>query len=42
MVDEILIANWGDQPRSGAAAKPHCMVRVAHAGHFAVMEVCDV
>jgi len=42
MVDEILIANWGDQPRSGEAAKPHCMVHVAHAGDFAVMEVCDV
>jgi len=42
MFDKILIANRGDQPRSGAAAKPHCMVRAAHAGDFAVMEVCDV
>ncbi len=42
MFTKILIANRGDQPRSGAAAKPHCMVRVAHAGDFAVLEVCDV
>jgi hypothetical protein len=35
MFDKILIANRGDQPRSGAAAKPHGMVRAAHAGDFA-------
>jgi len=42
MFDKILIANRGDQPRSGAAAKPHGVVRAAHSGDFAVMEVCDV
>jgi len=31
---KILIANRGDQPRSGAAAQPHRMVRAAHAGDF--------
>ncbi len=34
MFDKILIANRGDQPRSGAAAQPKRMVR-AHAGDFA-------
>jgi hypothetical protein len=24
MFEKILIANRGDQPRSGAAAQPHC------------------
>ena len=42
MFDKILIANRGDQTRSGAAAQPNGMVRVAHAGDFAEMEVCDV
>ena len=32
MFKKILIANRGDQPRSGAAAKPDCMLRAAHAG----------
>jgi hypothetical protein len=35
MFDKILIANRGDQPRSGAAAKPNGMVRAAHAGDCA-------
>ena len=35
MFDKILIANRGDQPRSGAAAQPKRRVRVAHAGDFA-------
>ncbi len=35
MFDKILIANWGDQPCSGAAAQPHGMVREAHTGDFA-------
>jgi hypothetical protein len=38
MFKKILIANRGDQPRSGAAAKPNGMVRVAHAGNFNPME----
>jgi hypothetical protein len=38
MFDKILIANRGDQPRSGAAAKPNCMVRAAHAGDCTPME----
>jgi len=35
---KILIANRGDQPRSGAAAKPNCLVREAHAGGFSAKE----
>ena len=31
---KILVANRGDQPRSGAAAKPNCLGREAHAGDF--------
>ncbi len=38
MFKKILIANRGDQPRSGAVAKPNCMVRVAHADNFNPME----
>jgi hypothetical protein len=38
MFTKILIANRGDQPRSGAAAKLHCMVRAAHTGDFNTME----
>jgi len=34
MFKKILIANRGDQPRSGAAAKLHCLMREAHAGDF--------
>jgi len=38
MFYKILIANRGDQPRSGAAAKLNCLMRVAHAGEFIPME----
>ena len=38
MFNKILIANRGDQPRSGAAAKPNCVVREAHAGDCSAME----
>ena len=34
MFKKILIANRGDQPQSGAAAKPNCMARVACAGDY--------
>jgi hypothetical protein len=34
MFTKILIANRGDQPRSGAAAKPHRVAREACAGDF--------
>ncbi len=39
MFKKILIANRGDQPRSGAAAKPNFLVRAAHAGDCSAMEV---
>jgi hypothetical protein len=42
MFDKILIANRGDQPRSGAAAQLNCMVHVAHAGDFSSMEMTHV
>ncbi len=42
MFNKILIANRGDQPQSGAAAKLNCMVREAHAGDFTPMEKCYV
>jgi hypothetical protein len=38
MFNKILIANRGDQPRSGAAAKLHCLMRAAHTGDFNPME----
>ena len=34
MFNKILIANRGDQPRSGAATKSHCLAREACAGGF--------
>ncbi len=34
MFTKILIANRGDQPQSGAAAKPNCVARKARAGDF--------
>ena len=34
MFKKILIANRGDQPRSGAATKSNCMVREAGRGDF--------
>jgi len=42
MFTKILIANRGDQPQSGAAAKLHCMVRAAHTGDFTPMETSHV
>ena len=42
MFKKILIANRGDQPQSGAAAQPNCMVRAAHAGEFDTMELAHV
>ncbi len=40
MFKKILIANRGDQPRSGAAAKPHRMARAARAGDCAPETPC--
>jgi hypothetical protein len=34
MFKKILIANRGDQPQRGAAAKPNCLARAACAGGF--------
>jgi hypothetical protein len=34
MFTKILIANRGDQPQRGAAAKPNCLARAACAGGF--------
>jgi hypothetical protein len=34
MFKKILIANRGDQPRSGAAAKLNCLAREACSGDF--------
>jgi hypothetical protein len=34
MFKKILIANRGDQPQSGAAAKPKCHARAAGQGNF--------
>jgi hypothetical protein len=34
MFTKILIANRGDQPRSGAATKSNRLVREAHSGDF--------
>jgi hypothetical protein len=44
MFKMILIANRGDKGRGGAglAAQPNCMVRAAHAGGLATMEVLYV
>ena len=38
MFDKILIANRGDQPQSGAAAKPKRVACAARAGDCAPME----
>ena len=39
MFTKILIANRGESAReAGASAKPHCVVRAAHAGDFTPME----
>ncbi len=42
MFDKILIANRGDQPRSGAAAKPNRVAREAGAGDCNPMEPTHV
>lgn len=42
MFDKILIANRGDQPRSGAAAKLNGLMHEVHAGDFIPMEKTDV
>jgi hypothetical protein len=42
MFTKILIANRGDQLRSGAAAKPKRLPREACAGDFIAMETNDV
>ena len=42
MFTKIPIANRGDQPRSGAAAKLNCPLRVAHTGDFNPMETSHV
>lgn len=42
MFSKILIANRGDQPQSGAAAKPHGMAHAVRAGDFTPMEVVHV
>ena len=34
MFNKILIANRGDQPHSGAAAKLNCLAREACSGNF--------
>jgi len=42
MFTKILIANRGDQPQGGAAAKLNDLVRAAHAGDFNTMETSHV
>ena len=42
MFTKILIANRGDQPQRGAAAKPNCLACVARAGDCAPMEESHV
>ena len=43
MFKKILIANWGESGRSAdASAKPHRLVRAAHAGDFTPIEVSHV
>jgi len=42
MFSKILIANRGDNGRRAVAAKPDRMVRAAHAGELAPMEMPDV
>lgn len=42
MFTKILIANRGDQPRSGAAAKPNRLARVARTGDCTPIGVTDV
>ncbi|MGQ2980226.1 MAG: hypothetical protein ACT6Q9_11095 [Polaromonas sp.] len=42
MFTKILIANRGDQPRSGAAAQLHRLMHDVHAGGFTPMEKAHV
>jgi hypothetical protein len=42
MFTKILIANRGDQPQSGAAAKLDCLAHAAHAGDFNPRETSHV
>lgn len=42
MFTKILIANRGDQPQSGAAAKLNCVVRAVYAGDCNPMEIDNV
>jgi hypothetical protein len=42
MFSKILIANRGDQPQSGEAAKPHCVANVVRAGDLTPMEITHV
>jgi hypothetical protein len=42
MFTKILIANRGDQPHSGAAAQPNCLMHEVHAGDFPSMELTYV
>jgi hypothetical protein len=37
---QLLIANRGDQPRSGAATKSHRVARAACAGELAAESAC--
>jgi len=43
MFTKILIANRGETARTACgSAKPHCLVRAAHAGEFNPMELTHV
>jgi len=43
MFKKILIANRGESARAAcASAKPHCLVREAHAGDLTSMELAHV
>lgn len=38
MFTKVLIANRGDQPQGGAAAKLNCVMHAVHTGDFNAME----
>jgi hypothetical protein len=42
MFSKILIANRGDQPQRGAAAKPNCLAHEVCAGDCTPMEMAHV
>ena len=42
MFTKVLIANRGDQPQRGAAAKLNCLKHEVLAGGFSAMEVANV